>query len=304
MNRSLLFLPGNSPSMLMNGLYLPADAIILDLEDAVAPDQKDSARALVKGALENFDYGSREVIVRINDLNTPEWQLDLDAVVCSKIKWIMPAKLSRPDDVLRLDDALSRLEKSRSLPVGKIAILPLVETALAVENAFAIASASPRVKGLFLGGEDLSADLHSPRTLGGQELFYARTRLVTAARASGIDVFDTPFTDTDDLVNLEKDARFAKSLGFSGKAVISPRHLSIVNQVFSPSENEVTWAQDVLAAIEMGKKMGKGAVSLRGKMVDRPIVLRAEQILATAKRIGLKILDATKNIGLKGEQHE
>lgn len=285
MRRSMMFLPGNSPAMLMNGTVLPADCLILDLEDAVSPDQKDAARLLVKGALQNFDYGRREIVVRINDLETPEWEADLDEILQGKLHLIMPPKVAGAAHVEKLDAALTEREKKFGLEEGSIGILPLIETALGVENAFQIASASPRVRGLFLGGEDLSADLRCPRTLEGKEIFYARTRLIVAARAAGVDVIDTPFTDTNDMEGLKNDAKFARSLGFTGKAVISPRHLDSVNEVFSPTAKDILWAKDVMAAIEMGKKEGKGAVSLNGKMIDKPIVMRAEQILAAEREL-------------------
>ncbi|MDD7401365.1 MAG: CoA ester lyase [Eubacteriales bacterium] len=283
MRRSMMFLPGNSPRMLMNGPVLPADSLIFDLEDAVAPDQKDAARVMLAHALTSLDFGQKEIVVRINDLASPYWQADLDKVMPARPNLIMPPKVARAEDIEKLAAYLDQKEADLGITAGKTGILPLLELALGVENAFAIAQASPRVVALFLGGEDLSANLRSPRTKDGWELFYARTRLVNAARAAEIDVIDTPFTDTDDLEGLRQDAEFAKSLGFSGKSVISPRHLDIVNEVFSPSQAEIIWAQEVMAVIEEGKRLGKGAVSLHGKMVDKPIVMRAEQILENAK---------------------
>lgn len=285
MRRSMMFLPGNSPSMLINGCVLPADSLILDLEDAVAPDQKDAARELVRGALEHFDFGRREIVVRINDMESPYWEADLAAILPGRPSVLMPPKVASGATIQKLSASLEAKEKELGLADGCFKILPLIETAMGVEKALEIAQASPRVVALFLGGEDLSADLRCPRTKEGKEIFYARTRLIVAARASGIDVIDTPFTDTDDLEGLKKDASFARSLGFSGKAVISPRHLETVNQVFSPGEKEILWAKDVMAVIAEGKRLGKGAVSLHGKMVDKPIVMRAEQILATARAI-------------------
>jgi len=154
-----------------------------------------------------------------------------------------------------------------------------------VEKAYEIASSDVRVAGLFLGGEDFTADMHCKRTKEGQEIFYARTRLVCAARACGIEAYDTPFTDVEDMEGLRKDTEFAKSLGFAGKAVISPRHVDIVNEVFSPTEAEIEYAHDVMDAIEDGKRQGKGVISLRGKMVDAPIVKRAQQVLEMEKAI-------------------
>lgn len=285
MRRSMMFLPGNSPRMLMNGPVLPADSLIFDLEDAVSPDEKDSARVMVRHALKSLDFAKKEIVVRINDLESEYWQKDLDAVLQSKPDVIMPPKVASAQDIEILSHYLDKKERELDLPAESVKIIPLLELAIGIENAFSIATASDRVIALFLGGEDLSANLRSPRTKEGWEIFYARTRLVTAARAAEIDVIDTPFTDTNDLAGLEEDAKFAKSLGFSGKAVISPRHLDIVNEIFSPTQEDIIWAKDVMAAIEMGKREGKGAVSLHGKMVDKPIVMRAEQILEAVKAL-------------------
>ena len=154
---------------------------------------------------------------------------------------------------------------------------------MGVENAFQIASADERVAALFLGGEDLTADLRCKRTKEGNEIFYARTRLVCAARACGIDVYDTPFTDVDDIEGLYTDARFAKSLGFSGKASISPRHVEGINEVFSPTQSEIDYAHEVMETIRIAKQQGKGVVSLHGKMIDAPIVERARQVIEMEK---------------------
>ena len=150
---------------------------------------------------------------------------------------------------------------------------------MGIENAFQIAGADERVAAMFLGGEDLTADLRCKRTKEGTEIFYARTRMVCAARACGIDVYDTPFTDVDDIEGLYKDAAFAKGLGFSGKASISPRHVEGINEVFSPTQAEIDYAHEVMETIRIAKEQGKGVVSLRGKMIDAPIVARAQQVI-------------------------
>ena len=166
--------------------------------------------------------------------------------------------------------------------------MPLIETALGVENAFAIASCCQRVKALFLGAEDFTADLQCSRTKGGREIEYARTRLIVAARAAGVEVYDTPFTDVNDDEGIAEDAALAKALGFSGKAAISPRHVEVINQVFTPTEKEIDYAYEVMDAIARAKAQGKGAVALRGKMIDAPIVTRAQRTIDMAKALGLQ----------------
>ncbi len=292
MRRSMLFLPANSPNMVVNGGVLGADSLIFDLEDAVSPDEKDAARDLLRSALEALDFGRCERVVRINGLDTPYWRLDLEAVIPMGPELIMLPKTGGGEDIRQLDRALTELESARGLTPGRTGIIALLETAAGVENAFAAASASPRVKALFLGAEDLTADLRCQRTREGAEILYARGRLVCAARAAGVEVYDTPFTDVNDLEGLERDAAFAKGLGFTGKACISPAHVSTVNQMFSPSRKEIDYAREVFEAVERGRRQGKGAVSLRGKMIDAPIVARARLVLEAAAELGGEEADA------------
>ena len=287
MRRSMLFLPGNTPNMIINGDSLGADSIILDLEDAVSPDEKDSARLLVRSALKDMGFKGVEITVRINSIDTDYWKHDLDAIIPLRPNLIMPPKASCAEDIRTVDAYIEQVERRNGIEVGTVKLIPLIETALGVENAFNIASACPRVSAIFLGGEDLTADLRCKRTKEGNEIDYARKRLVMAARAAGVDVYDTPFTDVNDDEGIEVDAQYAKSLGFTGKSAIAPRHVKVINAVFSPSEKDIEYAKLVFEAIRLGKEQGKGAVSLRGKMIDKPIVERARQTLAAAKQLGL-----------------
>ena len=287
MRRSMLFLPGNNPNMLINGATLGADAIIFDLEDAVSPAEKDAARILVRNTMRYMDLGGCETIVRINSVDTPYWQADLDAVAPQKPDLILLPKSACAQDIQLVDAYLTEKEAQAGMENGTIGLMPLIETAMGVENAFAIATAAKRVKALFLGAEDLTADLQCKRTKEGREIEYARTRLVVAARAAGVDVYDTPFTDVNDDEGIWTDAQLAKALGFTGKASISPRHVEVINTVFSPTEKEIDYAYEVLDAIEMAKRMGKGAIALHGKMIDAPIVARAQRTIDMAIALGL-----------------
>ena len=291
MRRSMLFLPGNTPNMIINGDALGADSIILDLEDAVSPDEKDSARILVRNAIREMGFADVEITVRINAIDTAYWKDDLEAIVPLKPDLIMPPKASSAADMQTIDAFISDIERRNNMPVGGVKLIPLIETALGVERAFEIATACPRVTALFLGGEDLTADLRCKRTKAGNEIDYARKRLVCAARAAGIDVYDTPFTDVNDDEGIVVDAEYAKSLGFTGKSAIAPRHVRTINEVFSPSLADVEYAKLVFEAIRIGKLQGKGAVSLRGKMIDKPIVERARQTLEAAKQLGIGGVD-------------
>ena len=282
MRRSMLFLPGNAPNMIINGGTLRADSVILDLEDSVAPGEKDAARILVRNALRTVDFGC-ETIVRINSLDSEFCEEDLKEIVPCAPGAIMSPKSSRREDILRLDDMIERIEEENHMEKGKIKLIPLIETALGVENAFEIASSCGRVTAIFLGGEDLSADLRCKRTTSGEEILYARERMVCAARAAGVEVYDTPFTDAFDDEGLIADAKLAKSLGFSGKAAVAPRHVYAINEIFSPTKEEIDYAKEVMGVIEEAHRLGKGAVSLHGKMIDPPIVERARLVLEAAE---------------------
>ena len=288
MRRSMLFLPGNNANMLINGNCLGADAIIFDLEDAVSPAEKDAARILVRNTMRHMDFRGCERIVRINSIDTPYWKADVDAILPWKPDMFLLPKTNSAADVQEADKYITEMEQKLGLEPDSVGLMPLIETALGVENAFAIATAAKRVRALFLGAEDLTADLQCKRTKEGKEIFYARIRLVMAARAAGVEVYDTPFTDVYDDEGIQVDAAFAKSLGFSGKASISPRHVEVINGVFTPTMEEIEYAYEVIDAIELAKQQGKGAISLRGKMIDAPIVNRALRTIAVAEALGIR----------------
>ena len=288
MRRSMLFLPGNNPNMLINGNCLGADAVIFDLEDAVSPAEKDAARILVRNTMRYMDFRGCEIIVRINSIDTPYWKKDVEQLMPYKPSLFLLPKTGSAADILEADAYISSVEEALGMEKNTVGLMPLIETAMGVENAFAIASATKRVKALFLGAEDLTADLQCKRTKEGREIEYARTRLIVAARAAGVDVYDTPFTDVNDDEGIVKDAELAKALGFTGKASISPRHVEVINSVFSPTQQEVDYAYEVIEAITLAKQQGKGAIALRGKMIDAPIVARAERTIAMAQALGME----------------
>ncbi len=285
MLRTLSFLPGNTPNMLINGDVLGADAVILDLEDAVSPTEKDSARILVRNILRDLRNEHQQYVVRINSTDTEFWKDDLKTILPVKPDYILPTKIDNAAMIKEIVDYISELEIELNLEKDSVKLIPLIETALGVENAFEIANFGSRIAGIALGAEDLTADLRCKRTKGGEEIFYARTRLVCAARAARVDVFDTPFTDVDDMEGLIIDIQKSKDLGFTGKLVISPRHIDDVNELFSPTLEEIEYAKEVLEVIRAAKEQGKGVVSFRGKMIDAPIVERAKQVCLAAEEI-------------------
>ncbi|MGI6178224.1 MAG: HpcH/HpaI aldolase/citrate lyase family protein [Eubacterium sp.] len=287
MRRSMLFIPGNTPNLLINGSRLGSDSVIFDLEDAVSPAEKDSARVLVRNTMKYLDYSGIEIIVRINSIDTDYWKKDLDTIMEQKPDIIMLPKSSKASDVETAASYMSEVEKRLGFEDGTVKLMPLIETALGLENAYEIASASPRVTAIFLGAEDLTADLRCKRTKEGREIDYARSRMVACARAAGVDVYDTPFTDVNDDEGIYTDAAYAKSLGFTGKASISPRHVQAINEVFSPSQKDIDYAYEVMDAIKTAKEQGRGAIALHGKMIDAPIVARARQTIEAAEKLGL-----------------
>ncbi len=281
--RNFLFIPGNNPKMLISADLLGSDAIVIDLEDAVAPGEKDAARILVRNSIRTLQYRTK-LGVRVNAVDTPHWKNDLRDIIPAGVDFIVLPKTNAASSVIAFFKELRSVEKEFSCQ-KKAKVIAMLETAEGIENAYQIAKADERVCGLFLGAEDLTSDLRAVRTKGSAEIFYSRSRMVCAARAAGIDAYDTPFTDVEDLDGLACDAEVARTLGFTGKAAISPRHIEVINKAFTPSEEELIYAREVLDAIEEGKRCGKGAVSLRGKMIDAPIVARAEYILNIGRMV-------------------
>ncbi len=283
--KSMLFVPGNNPGMVQSAPVLGADAVIFDLEDAVAQTEKDAARFLVASALSNLDNGGVETVVRINALDTPHWEEDIRAMVRAGAETLLLPKCDRAYDALQAIDAIIEAEESLETKQKPVGLMLILESALGVENAFSIATAHERVNGMLLGAEDFSADIGATRTLSGEEIAYARGRTVVAAKAGRVDAIDTPFTAVDDLENLERDAALARQMGFDGKASISPQHLRIINRVFRPTEAQIAWAERIVAAMAQAAIDGKGAVSVDGMMVDGPILIRARNILRAAGKL-------------------
>ncbi|MGL4998443.1 MAG: HpcH/HpaI aldolase/citrate lyase family protein [Cetobacterium sp.] len=286
LRRTMLFMPGNNPGMLQTADVFGADSVIFDLEDAVALTEKDAARMLIKEAMKTIEYGDTELVVRINPLSTPFAMNDIDVIARLKPNAILLPKAT-PEDMLVLEKELERIEKEEGIEIGTIKIHALVETAYGVETASETIRVSNRIEAVLLGGEDLAADLGVKRTKGSDELFYARTKLINICKAFKIDIIDTPFTDTNDYEGLEIDSKKAKMLGFTGKLAINPRQIDKIHEVYSPTKQEINYAQRVMIEKEEAEKNGLGVFSLDGKMVDLPVINRAFKILEVAEIIGL-----------------
>jgi citrate lyase subunit beta / citryl-CoA lyase len=294
LRRSRIYIPGNRPRMIAKAEGFGADVIILDLEDSVPPSEKDSARFLVAEALLHRNFGSAERMVRINPLSTCGAE-DIAAIIPSGPDAIVLPKCEEPRDIHDIERLINEIHCMEDSQRGEMSdaiptlILPLIETARGVMNAHAIAACSPRVIGLSFGGEDFSRDIGAERTVAGEELFLARSMLVLAAKAAGKQALDTIFADVKDTEGLRRDAARMRKLGFNGKGAIHPAQIPVIHEVYSPSRKELQHAVDVVAAARMAELQGSGIAVLKGKMIDVPVIKRAEKVIAIAERIGLEV---------------
>ena len=282
LRRSMLFVPGNNPGMMSDAHIYGSDALMFDLEDSVTLREKDAARLLVYHALKTIHYGECERVVRVNPLSTPFGRADIEAMVAAGAEVIRLPKTETAQDIWDTETEIERAEKRFGIPVGQTRMMAAIEGALGVVNAYAIASASARLVAIALGAEDYCANLKTSRSLEGSELFFARGSIVVAARAAGIDCIDTVFSDVNNEEALVRETQAIKQLGFDGKSVINPRQIKPVHRVFTPTHEEIIKARRILAASEEASARGSGVVALDGKMIDRPVVLRAERTLELA----------------------
>jgi citrate lyase subunit beta/citryl-CoA lyase len=287
LRRSLLYVPGNMPSMLQNIPIFAADAVIIDLEDAVPLSEKDAARRLVRRFLETYRDRRQEVLVRINALDTEWGYHDLREVLPAMPDGIRLPKADTPETVERLDTFLTEHEEALGVEIGRFRILPSIESALGVINCIQIANSSQRILGLAFGAEDYTASMEIERTKSGEELFNARSRVVWAAKAAGVQAIDSIFSDVKDMDAFRREVELVKGLGFTGKSLVNPRQIEVLHEVFAPKGAEIEYAQQVIEAIQRAREMGTGVISLGGKMVDAPVVKRAFRVLRTAHAMGL-----------------
>lgn len=279
LRRSRLYLPGNEPKFYPNaGLHKP-DGIILDLEDSVAPTEKDAAQLLVRNALRAIDFYGAERMVRINQL--PKGIGDLKYIVPHNVHVILIPKAESSDQIKLVESEVSKIKKDKKIK-NDIYFMPIIESALGVEKAFEIASASKYNCALAVGLEDYTADIGTQRSEDGRESFVARSKVVNAAKAAGIQAIDTVFSDVNDMEGLKQSIVEAKQLGFEGKGCIHPRQVDIVNKAFLPTEEEIEKAKKIVKAFDEAKAKGIGVVSLGSKMIDAPIVKRAERTVNSA----------------------
>ena len=286
--RTLLFAPGNRPDRAAKALGLGADAVVIDLEDAVPISEKESSRAVVREILDQ--HPGKRMYVRINALSTPYATDDIAAVGSANLHGIMVPKVEKPEDIFEMDTLLTQLERHNGSTIGSLEILSICETARGLEEIYSITSSRPknhRISVVAFGAADYTLDLGIALTKEGRELEYARTRLPIASRAAEIaPPLDTPWmVDLKDTEGLVADARKAKAYGFQGKIVIHPNQIQPCNEIFTPTENEINQARRVIEAFEVAERDGKAAIQLDGKFIDYPVVEKSRRIVELSKAI-------------------
>ncbi|MCF7832109.1 MAG: HpcH/HpaI aldolase/citrate lyase family protein [Candidatus Marinimicrobia bacterium] len=279
MRRSRLYLPGNTPKLALNAGLHGGDAIILDLEDSVAPNRKDEARILVRNSLRAVDFYGGERMVRINQ--GERGLKDLDAVIPQHANLILLPKCETTEQLLEVDKRILDLRAEHNIK-HEVWIMPIIESALGVINAFDIAGASKNVVALAIGLEDYTADIGVPRTGEGKESFFARSMLVNAAKANGIQAIDSVFSDISDMEALRENVLASKALGFDGMGCIHPRQIKVIHDAFAPTEQEIEKARKIVDAFKEAEKKGLGVVAVGSKMIDPPVVKRAVRVMELA----------------------
>ncbi|QIK56939.1 citrate (pro-3S)-lyase subunit beta [Erysipelothrix sp. HDW6A] len=290
LRRTMMFIPASNPGMIRDANLYGADSIMFDLEDSISLKEKDSSRFLIYQAIKTFDFGDTETVVRINDLEQGGVD-DIHAMVRAGIDVIRLPKTEKPEDVHAVEAIILEAEKQCGREIGSTKIFTAIEGPLGVLNAYKIATSSDRIVGIALGAEDYVTAMKTRRYAerNSEEIFFARSMIVHAARAAGVAAVDTVFSDVNDLETLEKETELIRQLGFDGKSVINPRQIPVVNKVYRPTDKEIDNARNVIAAINEAEARGSGVIALNGKMIDKPIVERAERVIMLAKAAGIHV---------------
>lgn len=286
--RTLMFVPGNQERRIEKAHSVPADALILDLEDSVPPSEKDSARKMVAVAINELALAGHEVFVRTNSLQTNDVVPDIKAVVTQGLRGIVLPKSESADDISKADALITNAEKEGGLEVGSVGLLALVETPKGIINAYEVASASPRILGITFGAEDYALEMGINRTKEGAEIYYPRMVIALACHAANVLAIDCVYTDVRDTEGLIKETKLVVQMGFQGKLVIHPDQVGPVNQIFIPDEDEITQARRVVEAFAVAVAQGQASTSLDGKMIDAPVAERARQLIARAESVAKK----------------
>jgi len=283
--RSLIFVPGNRINMIEKALDFNADIIMYDLEDSVPPDEKENARNIAKEWVPKLHAAGKKVMVRCNGFDTGLTKLEISAVVSPSLYGVSVGKTESQWDIKGIDQIISPLEQVNGISHGNLKIIPWIESAKAMRNVDSIATASDRVIAIAFGAEDYTNDMGVERTDDGSEVYVPRANVAIAARASNVVGLDGPYVAFQNPDGLKQDAHLARQLGYKGKFAIHPAQIEIINETFSPSHEEVEYARRVLSEWETAKANGRGSLSIDGKMVDVPVVKRAENLIALMNQI-------------------
>jgi citrate lyase subunit beta/citryl-CoA lyase len=287
LRRTMLFLSAQRPSLTKDAYIYGADSVMLDLEDAVAENQKSAARFALYHTLRAVDYGNVERIVRINGLDTPHWKEDIRAIVAGGADGIRIAKCESAEDVAAVDAAVEAAESEFGREKGGTLLMAAIESPRGVLNALAICQASPRLFGVAISGGDFRKSMQTKYYPSGVEMTAARGNLLLAARAAGVQCFDTVFTDLDDMEGFRAEVVMNKEMGFDGKSIISPKQIGIVHDVFTPTAKEIRDAEKIIRAIRENAESGVGVFTVDGKMLDIAFLPGAERVVALAKASGV-----------------
>ena len=286
LRRTMLYVPGNNPGMIKDAGIYPADCIMFDLEDSVSVAEKDAARFLVYEALRTIDYPGKELIVRVNALDSRLGIDDLEAMVRTRKVAIRLPKTECAEDVRYCEEQIARIERENGIEPGSTRMMAAIESAAGVLNAREIAFASSRLIGIAIGAEDYVTDLKTTRSPEGIELLFGRSMVLLAARAAGIDAIDTVYSDVNNEEGFRAEVSLIKQLGFDGKSVINPRQIKPVHEIYTPSQKEIDKSLAIMEAIAEAERRGSGVIALNGKMIDKPVVARAQRTLDLARAVG------------------
>ena len=284
MLRSLLFVPGNRADMLEKAFELAPDVVVPDLEDSVPSSEKSNARDIVTSFIPRLARAGVVVLPRVNSAYTGLLEDDLEALVGPDILGLTVGKIGNADELAHVEVQVERLEAEAGIDHGSVKLVPWIETAAAVVNAYGICAASPRILAVAFGAEDFTNDMEIKRTIDGVEIAYPRQVVCVAARAAGVLALDTPYVIHSDDVGLRRDARVARDFGFRGMFAFHPSQIEPINETFTPTDAELEYARRVLFAFKEAEESGSGATSLDGQMIDIPVVKRARGILALASK--------------------
>lgn len=287
LRRSMMFLNAQKPSLIKDPYIYAPDSLLLDLEDAVAENQKDVARFSLYHALKTIDYRGCERVVRINGLDTDLWREDVRCAVAGGCDAIRIPKTEKAGDVHLVEQAVIEAEREFGLPEGSVLIMAAIESAKGVLNTLEVCQSSERLFGIALSGGDYTKDLQTTISGTGVELMGARQHMIIAARAAGVQCFDTVFTNLDAMDTFREEVKTIKMMGFDGKSIVNPRQIPIVHEIFTPTQKEITFAEKVVREIDTKKAMGIGVFTVDGKMIDIAFYDGAKRTINLAKASGV-----------------